>query len=86
MFIINVDHITEPEDAIPSRKGLKSHNYKEGTELLHKWRVMDGDGEIYYEGLSDDDSSFEPLDFATADAGCVSIEYYNPTTGFWEEL
>lgn len=33
------------------------------------------------------DSHFGPLDdFATTDAGCVTIEYKNPETGQWETL
>ncbi len=85
MFIIDTDHINKDEKDVPSRAGWKSRNFVEGTPLPFKWRTMDGDGEIYYEGRSSEED-FKPLDFATADAGCVSIEYHNPTTGRWEEL
>jgi hypothetical protein len=55
--------------------------------LPHQFRLKDDDGEIYYEGRSDDNTSqdaFRPLDWAEADAGCTIIEYRNHDQ--WEML
>ena len=52
----------------------------------HKFRMLDDDGMLYYEGCSDDDSSFDPLDdFGTPNAGCTEIQYKN-ITGKWSTL
>ncbi len=55
------------------------------TALLHRFRLLDDDGLIYYEGISDDDSSFAPLDdFGEANAGCTEIHYLSGNT--WKQL
>ena len=52
----------------------------------HKFRMLDDDGELYYEGYSDDDSSFDPLDdFGTPNAGCTEIQYKDEK-GKWSTL
>ncbi|MCX7394475.1 MAG: hypothetical protein NTW75_10155 [Planctomycetales bacterium] len=67
-----------------------SCNYDEAKASLLKYpfRLLDDDGGVYYEGLSDDDSSqeaFAPLDdFGEGYAGCVTIEYFRQ--GQWEPL
>ncbi len=55
----------------------------------HRFRMLDGDGVVYYEGLflgdSDAEAAFGPLDdFGTPNAGCTSIEYWRDTK--WEVL
>jgi len=73
----NATGLTGPEAYAPDDPRLK-----------HKFRLKDGDGEIYYYGRSftcDDDDAFEPLDgFGMPNAGCTDIEYYNGET--WEVL
>ena len=50
-----------------------------------KFRMYDDDGELYYEGYSNDSSSFQPLDdFGMPNAGCTEIKYYE--NGKWETL
>lgn len=48
-----------------------------------KFRLFDGDGELYYEGLylgPDGETMFGPLnDFGTPNAGAVTIAYWNET-------
>jgi hypothetical protein len=60
----------------------------DGSELSCQFRMLDGDGEIYYFGRNsscDDNDAFGPLDdFGVRNAGCVKIEYYNGET--WEVL
>jgi hypothetical protein len=57
-WICTEDHITDPEDDLPSRKGWEGPST--APEYLlerlrkgegHKWRCYDDDGELYYAGL-----------------------------------
>lgn len=54
-----------------------------------KFRLLDDDGEIYYEGRylgPDDESQFGPLDdFGLPDSGCTEIQY-RTQDGWWETL
>jgi len=55
--------------------------------LPHEFRLYDDDGELYYEGLSDDQSTedaFQPLDHYTRD-GCTDIKYLE-ANGIWRSL
>ncbi len=58
------------------------------AEIKHRFRLLDGDGEIYYEGLSDNcdsQSAFAPLDdFGRGCAGSTEIHYF--TKGAWRQL
>jgi hypothetical protein len=58
------------------------------ASLQHLFRLLDDDGEVYYEGLSDDCDSqiaFAPLDdFGKGYAGCTEIHYL--TDGTWQQL
>lgn len=54
-----------------------------------KFRMLDDDGEVYYEGriIGDEgaETDFGPLDdFGTPDAGCTSIQYR--VKGQWVQL
>lgn len=55
------------------------------TSLIHRFLLLDADGETSFEGVSDDAVSqraFDPLDdFGRGYAGCVSIEYLE--AGAW---
>ncbi len=70
--------------------GSSSCNYGEPKAALLKprFRLLDGDGEISYEGLSDDCDSqraFAPLDdFGKGYAGCTEIHYFDGHT--WNQL
>ena len=70
--------------------GTSSCNFNETkiAEIKHRFRLLDGDGEIYYEGLSDNCESqraFAPLDdFGRGYAGCTKIHYL--TNGAWRQL
>lgn len=57
---------------------------QELKEYPCKFRLLDGDGEVYYYGISKE-VSFAPLDeFGKPFAGCTSIEYFNEEV--WIEL
>lgn len=52
---------------------------KNTSGLIYPFRLLDDDGEVYYEGLStdcDSDRAFDPLDdYGTPNAGCTEIQY-----------
>jgi len=50
----------------------------------HKFRLLDDDEEIYFEGLSGNSSSFDPLDEFGSGFGCTDIQYFE--NGKWESL
>jgi hypothetical protein len=60
---------------------IRSCDYDESVKdsLIHRFRLLDGDSEVYYEGLSDDcdsENAFAPLDdFGEGNAGCIEIQY-----------
>ncbi len=48
--------------------------------MAHEIRLLDDDGEVYFEGASNDINqsegrSFAPLDWAMDDAGCTELQY-----------
>ena len=53
-----------------------------------KFRMLDGDGIVYFEGLfigDENTDEFEPLDdYGTPDSGCTDIQYFE--NGKWETL
>lgn len=49
-----------------------------------EFRLVDADGEVYFYGRTNDNSSFAPLDDWGDHFGATSIEYLN--NGVWEEL
>ncbi len=55
--------------------------------LVRLFRMYDDDGCLYYEGITDDFETFEPLDdYGTPNAGCTEIRYLNEETKEWETL
>jgi len=58
----------------------------EKRRMKHRFRMLDGDGEVYFEGLIDDDSSFVPLDDWGINFGCTSMQFWNYETQEWDKL
>lgn len=95
MWIIDTDHISDVREPEYCREGTTSKDFDEALFMEQdrvEWRVKDDDDEIYYEGrmtaerLNDDsERAFGPLDFAMADAGATSMEYYVDGEG-WVRL
>lgn len=51
----------------------------------HRFRMLDDDEEVYYEGYTSISSSFDPLDdFGMPNAGCTDIQYRE--NGEWKSL
>ena len=56
-------------------------------DFPHSFRLLDDDGEVYFYGNSNDDSSFDPLDDYGSAFGCTEIQYKsNGHLGKWEIL
>ena len=70
--------------------GTSSCNYDETKDALlkYRFRMLDDDGEIHYEGLSDDCDSqraFAPLDdFGMGYSGCTEIHYFDGQS--WKQI
>lgn len=86
-WIIDVDHIATPGATAGTNENavglMGPRGYAgDGSELTHKFRMFDDDGELYYEGRCsscDDDDAFGPLDdFGQPNAGCAKIRYLMP--------
>ena len=90
-WIIDIDHMADPTAKTGTNQnavGLvgPSDYSGDGNELTHKFRLLDDDGVVYYEGRSGDDSDFGPLeDFGTPNAGASTIQYWVAGTG-WRDL
>lgn len=103
-WVITEDHITTAEDIkdgiLVSRVGYggdtKADGVQEGfnvckvksEDLPYAFKLYDDDGELYYEGRSNNRASefaFYPLDWAMEDSGCTYIEYLQDN-GKWEML
>ena len=68
-------------------KPMQHRNFKDITDVLinpTKFRLLDDDGIIYFKGLTEDSSSFQPLDAYGVAFGCTSIEYLEK--GVWTVL
>ena len=83
-WIITKDKLAD--EGMKSRVGTCSHNYQNTCAEWKPFRMLDDDGEVYYEGLATPDTDFEPLDdFGMPDSGCTEIQYKNKD-GEWETL
>jgi len=85
-WIITQDLIAEEGEE--SCVGFCSYNFPSDLDpatLPYEFRLVDGDGGVYYHGRSSDSSSFGPLDdFGTGWAGCTEIQYLE--NGHWQPL
>ena len=77
----------------PPHKPVQSRDFddeKAKTVPHYPFKMFDADGELYYEGWSDDcttEKAFGPLDdFGRPNAGAIDIRYLNERTGAWELL
>lgn len=85
----NIIDADEPHPILP-----RSHNYQEWAfthQPRTKFRLLDDDGEVYFEGLITDEAlngsedwAFEPLDTLGRGYGCTEMQYRKG--GKWETL
>lgn len=78
-YMITKDYLNDEYN----RAGRKTKDYQGGQ---FKFRLLDDDGNVYYEGVSDENYAPDPLDFGQWDVGCTSIQYYNKKTKKWETV
>ena len=86
-WIITRDYLAEEYDDMRSEVGVRGQNtpfYTKAGELPLRFKIFDDDGEIYYEGRSDEEE-FEPLDWAMYNAGATAI-HYRQKDGSWPPL
>ena len=89
MWIITHDFLFSENDTYCA-VGRSSCDFEDvkRESLQNQFRLYDDDGELYYEGLSDDSDSekaFDPLDdFGLGSAVCTEIHYLR--NGNWESL
>jgi hypothetical protein len=69
-YIAPLFNIDFPEDFIFNQKKEISNKFK------FKFRLLDGDRNIYFEGLATLNDSFEPLDFLGAEFGCTDLQFF----------
>ncbi len=77
-YILTRSTFPEDKERIEKDLALKSEKYK------YPFRLYDADGELYYEGLSIENDSFDPLDEEQPNSGVTEIHYLN--NGKWEQL
>lgn len=89
MWIITHDFL-EGEVDQSNAVGVASRDFDESQRhrLQHPFRMLDDDGELYYQGLSDDactENALAPLDdFGMGYAGCTEIHYL--VNGVWNPI
>ncbi|MAN59567.1 MAG: hypothetical protein CMC08_07000 [Flavobacteriaceae bacterium] len=59
-----------PKDFIISQMKEISVKFK------FKFRLLDGDRNIYFEGIASRNDSFEPLDLLGSEFGCTDLQYF----------
>jgi hypothetical protein len=70
-WLITADHVEEDRRHV----GFCSDGWTDTLEAPHKFRMFDDDGNLYYEGKSNE-QSFAPLDrFGSPNAGATEIHY-----------
>lgn len=79
-FIITKDIIDN--GVYDNQEFLRVEESKE--KCIYPFQLLDDDGELYFEGLSSNSSSFAPLDNFGAGYGCTEIKYLE--NGVWESL
>lgn len=62
------------------------------AECTEEFRLLDDDGECYYEGLcldldnQNEESAFEPLEWAARNDGCTTMQYRKKGAAVWRTL
>ena len=75
----NAVGIVGPKGATLTAQAIQNHSQSK------LFRMLDDDGEVYYEGFVVGENPSAPLtDFGTPNAGCTTIQYF--MDGKWETL
>jgi hypothetical protein len=86
-----IDTITEDIGDPENFEEIQSYNWveeKHRPKAVHRFRILDDDGIIYYYGFSttsNTERAFDPLDdYAMPNDGATEIQYFE--NGEWETL
>ena len=77
------------KDGFDDFQGRVGYGNAEEEQCQYKWRVIDEDDMMHYEGLSNDkfsQSAFIPLDWAMRDSGATDIQYWDGRRQEWVTL
>jgi len=77
-YILTRSTFPEEKERIKEELKYKTEQHK------YPFRLYDDDGVLYYEGLSIENDSFDPLDEEQPNSGVTEIHYLN--NGKWEQL
>jgi hypothetical protein len=77
-YILTRSTFPEEKERIKEELKYKTEQHK------YPFRLYDDDGVLYYEGLSIENDSFDPLDEEQPNTGVTEIHYLN--NGKWEQL
>ncbi len=89
LWTITKDLISDPDER--PRVGF-GNALLEPTVASHEFRLLDGDGEVYYQGVceglddADGDQAFAPLDWAMNNDGCTTMEVRRRGEEEWCDL
>jgi hypothetical protein len=64
-----------PETSLKDEKLLERHSSLKTEKHKFHFKMYDDDRNLYYEGLSKSNFSFDPLDEMGYSAGCTEIHY-----------
>jgi len=80
---IQKDHLVDGSIITKSRVGYGVGNEVPHNEPLYRVRLFDDDGELYYEGVSDDDGLEHMFNWASRDAGVTLLQIL--MNGVWRD-
>jgi hypothetical protein len=91
-WIITKDHLATGDQKGRVGVGNVSNEHEVALPRV-RFRLLDDDDEVYYEGVmdkegfddADESQAFAPLDWAMADAGCTEMQY-REGNGAWTTL
>ena len=87
-WIVEYDHL----DGCAANVASRNYEPELDKELTVKFRLYDGDDNLYYTGRmhpedQTEDDAFAPLDdYGTPNAGCAYMTVFNAKTNKWEVL
>ena len=81
-WLVYYDHLDNRSRFIVSSRDLELRPSSEPQEIAKrlpiKFRLFDGDGELYFSGRMET-ADFHPLDEFGIDYGCTELKFYDPS-------
>uniref|UniRef100_UPI004048A401 hypothetical protein n=1 Tax=Roseivirga sp. TaxID=1964215 RepID=UPI004048A401 len=70
-----ITHVAPILKADFSPEFIKNQKEELSSKFKFKFRLLDGDRNIYFKGLATRNDSFDPLDLLGAEFGCTDLQY-----------